>query len=54
VPNWPDPTINKGRPAFDLSSAGIDPQSTSSSRFQSEDRECRRLIGGSVPALPST
>jgi len=54
VPNWPDPTINKGRPAFDLSSAGIDPQSTSSSQFQSEDRECRRLMGGSVPALPST
>jgi hypothetical protein len=54
VPKWPDPTINKGRPAFDLSSAGIDPQSTSTSQFEAKDRECRRQIGGSVPTLPST
>jgi hypothetical protein len=55
VPNWPDPTIGaKGRPVFDISSAGIDPQSTGSSQFRSEDRECRSLIGGSVPNLPTT
>ena len=54
VPNWPDPTINKGRPAFDLSTAGIDTQSTTSSQFESEDGACRRLIGGSVPKLPYT
>jgi hypothetical protein len=54
VPNWPDPTINKGRPVFDVGSAGIDTQSTSSSRFGSEDRECRLEVGGSVPELPYT
>jgi hypothetical protein len=55
VPNWPDPTLNKGRPAFDLSSAGIDKQSTDSSQFAAKDRECRRLSGGgSVPNLPYT
>jgi hypothetical protein len=54
VPNWPDPTINKGRPAFDLSNAGIDKQTTDSSQFESKDRECRRLTGGSVPKLPYT
>jgi hypothetical protein len=54
VPNWPDPTINKGRPAFDLGSAGIDAQSTDSSQFMAKDDECRRLVGGSVPELPYT
>ena len=54
VPNWPDPTLNKGRPAFDLSSAGIDPQSTDSSPFVSTDSACRREIGGSVPTVPYT
>lgn len=55
VPNWPDPNVGaKGRPVFDLSSAGIDPQSTNSSQFASEDRKCRRLVGGTVPTLPST
>jgi hypothetical protein len=52
VPNWPDPTFNKGRPAFDLGSAGIDPQSTESARFEAEDRDCRGRAGGSVPRLP--
>jgi hypothetical protein len=56
VPNWPDPTISPkgGRPVFDLSGAGIDPQSTDSSQFRSKDLECRRLVGGSVPSLPTT
>ena len=52
TPDWPDPTIVKGRPAFDLGSAGIDPESTSSSQFAAEDRQCRGLVGGSVPTLP--
>jgi hypothetical protein len=55
VPSWPDPTVGaKGRPVFDLSSAGIDPQSTESSQFQSKEAECRSLTGGSVPILPVT
>ena len=55
VSNWPDPTVGaKGRPVFDLSHAGIDPDSTNTSQFRSNDRDCRRLIGGSVPTLPST
>jgi hypothetical protein len=56
VPNWPDPSISAkgGRPVFDLSAAGIDPQSTDSSWFRSTDRECRHLSGGSVPSLPFT
>jgi hypothetical protein len=56
VPNWPDPSISPkgGRPVFDLGGAGIDPQSTDSPLFMSKDRECRRLIGGSVPILPYT
>jgi len=55
APNWPDPSISAkgGRPVFDLSAAGIDPQSTESSWFRSTDRECGRLGGGSVPTLPS-
>jgi hypothetical protein len=54
VPNWPDPVLNKGRPAFDLSNAGIDPDTTNSSRFMSADRTCRRQAGGSVPVVPYT
>jgi hypothetical protein len=54
VPNWPDPTLNKGRPAFNLSAAGIDPQSTDSSQFLDQDRACRAAAGGSVPKLPYT
>jgi hypothetical protein len=55
VPDWPDPTVGaKGRPVFDLSSAGIDPQSTQSSQFQAKEAECRSLTGGSVPNLPVT
>lgn len=54
VPRWPDPTIGKGRPVFDVSAAGIDPQSTSSSRFRAADGECRGVTGGSVPRLPTS
>ncbi len=56
VPNWLDPSISPkgGRPVFDLGGAGIDPQSTDAPLFMSKDRECRRLIGGSVPSLPYT
>jgi hypothetical protein len=54
VPTWPDPTVGaKGRPVFDLSGAGIDPQSTDSSQFQSKEAACRSLVG-SVPNLPVT
>ena len=55
IPNWPDPTVGaKGRPVFDLSGAGIDPQSANLSQFRSKQDECQRLIGGSVPSLPDT
>ena len=55
VPDWPDPTVGaKGRPVFDLSSAGIDPQSVDSSQFRSMEGECRSFVGGSVPILPFT
>jgi hypothetical protein len=55
LPNWPDPTVGaKGRPVFDLSSAGIAPQSTDSSQFRATEGECRSLVGGSVPILPFT
>lgn len=55
VPTWPDPTVGaKGRPVFDLSRAGIDPQSTDSSQFQAKEAECRSLVGGTVPNLPVT
>lgn len=54
VPRWPDPTLNKGRPAFDLSSAGIDTGFPDSSQFRSVDSECRRVVGGSVPRLPTS
>jgi hypothetical protein len=56
VPNWPDPSISAkgGRPVFDVTGAGIDLQSADSPQFQSKDRECRRLTGGSVPRLPTT
>ena len=55
VPDWPDPTVGaKGRPVFDLSSAGIDPESADSSQFRSMEGECRSFVGGSVPILPFT
>jgi hypothetical protein len=49
VPNWPDPTTDsEGRPFFDVSNAGITHQYTHSSLFESKDRECERLVGGSA------
>jgi hypothetical protein len=49
VPNWPDPTIDsEGRPLFDVSNAGITYQYTHSQLFESKDRECERLVGGSA------
>jgi hypothetical protein len=60
IPNWPDPTISrKGRrPVFDLSGAGLDSRSNAysrdSSQFGSKDRQCRGLVGGTVPILPYT
>jgi hypothetical protein len=49
VPNWPDPTIDsEGGPFFDVSSAGITHQYTHSALFESKDRECERLVGGSA------
>jgi hypothetical protein len=49
VPNWPDPTIDsEGRPFFDVSGAGITYQYTHSASFESKDRQCERLIGGSA------
>lgn len=56
LPNWPDPSISAkgGRPVFDLSHAGIDPRSTDSFHIRSVDGECRQLVGGSLPRLPTT
>lgn len=60
IPNWPDPTISPkgGRPVFDLSGAGLNPfsqaYSRDSSQFGASDRQCRRLVGGTVPILPYT
>jgi hypothetical protein len=49
VPDFPDPTIDsEGRPFFDVSHAGITHQYTHSSLFESKDRECERLVGGSA------
>ena len=49
VPNFPDPSIDsEGRPYFDVSNAGITHQYTHSSLFESKDRECQRLAGGSA------
>lgn len=49
VPNFPDPTVDsQGRPFFDVSNAGITYQFTHSSLFESKDRECERLVGGSA------
>jgi hypothetical protein len=49
VPNFPDPTTDsQGRPFFDVSNAGITHQYTHSSLFESKDRVCERLVGGSA------
>ncbi len=49
VPNWPDPTIDsQGRPFFDVSNVGITHQYTHSTLFESKDRVCERLVGGSA------
>ena len=56
VPNWPDPTISAkgGRPVFDLTGAGIDPQSADTSQVLAKEAACRHQVGGSVPNLPTT
>jgi hypothetical protein len=53
VPNWPDPTIDsQGRPYFDVSKAGVSSQYTHSAAFESQDRECERLVSGSSGGVP--
>jgi hypothetical protein len=56
VPNWPDPTISAkgGRPVFDLTGAGIDPESADTSPFLAKEAACRNQVGGGVPNLPTT
>jgi len=56
VPNWPDPTISAkgGRPVFDLTGAGIDPQSADTAQVLAKEAACRHQVGGSVPNLPTT
>ena len=56
VPNWPDPSVSAkgGRPVFDLSDAGIDPRSADTSQFRAKEDDCRRQVGVTVPALPTT
>jgi hypothetical protein len=56
VSNWPDPTVSAkgGRPVFDLSDAGIDPQSADTPQFRAKEDDCQRQVGITVPALPTT
>jgi len=56
VPNWPDPTIGAkgGRPVFDLSGAGIDPQSAGTPQVLAKEAACRQQVRGPVPNLPTT
>jgi hypothetical protein len=56
VPNWPDPSVSAkgGRPVFDLSDAGIDPRSAETPQFRAKEDDCRRQVGVTVPALPTT
>ena len=49
VPNWPDPTLDRGRAIFDPQAAGIDP---SSPQISSRLHECEHVFPASVGIPP--
>jgi hypothetical protein len=49
VPNWPDPTLDRGRDVFDPGAAGLD---TNSPRIGAAVHECERVFPASVGIPP--
>jgi hypothetical protein len=49
VPNWPDPTLDRGRDVFDPQSVGID---TNSPQISTKLHECERVFPASVGIPP--
>jgi hypothetical protein len=49
VPNWPDPTVDRGRAIFDPEAAGID---TNSPQISTKVHECERVFPASVGIPP--
>jgi hypothetical protein len=49
VPNWPDPTLDRGRAVFDPEAVGID---TNSAQISAKMRECERVFPASIGIPP--
>jgi hypothetical protein len=49
VPNWPDPTLDRGRAIFDPQAAGID---TNSSQISAKVHECEHVFPASLGIPP--
>ena len=49
VPNWPDPTIDRGRAIFDPQAVGID---TSSAQVSAKMHDCERVFPASLGIPP--
>jgi hypothetical protein len=49
VPNWPDPTLDRGRAIFDPQAAGID---TSSPQIGAKTHECEHVFPASLGIPP--
>jgi hypothetical protein len=51
VPNWPDLTLDRGRPIFDPEAVGIDP---SSPQISTKMHQCERVFPASLGRPPGT
>jgi hypothetical protein len=51
VLNWPDLTLDRGRPIFDPEAVGIDP---SSPQISTEMHQCERVFPASLGRPPGT
>jgi hypothetical protein len=49
VPNWPDPTVDRGRAAFDPEAAGID---ANAPQINAEVHACERVFPASIGIPP--
>ena len=49
VPNWPDPTLDRGRAVFDPQAVGIDPNSP---QISAKMHDCERVFPASIGIPP--
>ena len=49
VPNWPDPTLDRGRAVFNPQAVGIDPNSP---QISAKMHDCERVFPASIGIPP--